>query len=51
MIVDDSGAGERRTAVDDYFRQQGMQVELQPIDFSGRFILKKAMQIPLSRAA
>jgi hypothetical protein len=42
MIVDDYGAWQgARKAVDDYFQKKGMQVPLQPIDFAGRFILKK----------
>jgi O-methyltransferase len=52
LIVDDYGHWQgARKAVDDYFRRQGMQVQLQPIDYTGRFLLKKAGSRVLSKAA
>ncbi|MBI2806738.1 MAG: class I SAM-dependent methyltransferase [Planctomycetes bacterium] len=51
LIIDDYGhwQGAKR-AVDDYFRAQGIDADLRPIDFTGRLVIKRPTMSP-ARAA
>jgi hypothetical protein len=51
LIIDDYGHWQgARKAVDDYFRRCGLDVELRPIDFTGRLLIKQPREA-LARAA